>query len=433
MKRTILLTASLLLAAGVSAQQSGRIFRTEAVPFDTRADARTGDRSRTTYCMDFRPEADAASKGRILSASVDIPYARTDGCIYLHLENAGSAYTLAIDGRTVAETDDPVTPAEFDLTSLLHEGSNRIEIRRRESPARQIDPARAAGADFSGSYLYFQNKRSVADYEISLTPDSTRKFGVLDLALIVRNAYNYDEPVTVGYDIYTPQGKLLNFDMREVTVPGRSTDTVRFTLPVYGAYENRWTAGEKNPPLYDVMIFTRRDGVYKEYMPCRIGFGRAETDGRRILLTDEELALVPAAYNAAADRKTTRDELKALKLAGKNTVCPDYPQPAWFYGLCDELGLYVIDRAAVDAGERRQDRTVGGTPSNDPSLADAYLERVQAMYFRSRNHTCVIAYALGSPSGNGYNMYKAYQWLKSAEPSRPVLYEDADGEWNTDL
>ena len=49
------------------------------------------------------------------------------------------------------------------------------------------------------------------------------------------------------------------------------------------------------------------------------------------------------------------------------------------------------------------------------------------------DRACVVAYDLGSPSGNGYNMYKAYEWLRSVEPSRPVIYGDADGEWNTDL
>ncbi|WP_418415555.1 glycoside hydrolase family 2 TIM barrel-domain containing protein, partial [Alistipes shahii] len=83
--------------------------------------------------------------------------------------------------------------------------------------------------------------------------------------------------------------------------------------------------------------------------------------------------------------------------------------------------------------ERSGDRTVGGTPSNDPRLVGDYLERVKAMYYRSRNFTCVIAYSLGGPSGNGYNMYKAYQWLKSVEKSRPVIYSDTDGEWNSDL
>ena len=150
-------------------------------------------------------------------------------------------------------------------------------------------------------------------------------------------------------------------------------------------------------------------------------------------IPDKELKLVKAGYNAAADRKTTLAELKALKAKGNNTICPDYPQPGWFYDLCDELGLYVIDCANINAPEKRDDRKVGGTPSNDPSLADEYLERVKAMYYRSRNHSCVIAFALGGESGNGYNMYKAYEWLKSVEKSRPVICADADGEWNSDL
>ena len=41
---------------------------------------------------------------------------------------------------------------------------------------------------------------------------------------------------------------------------------------------------------------------------------------------------------------------------------PDFPQPAWFYEICDELGLYVIDRANLNAPSGRSDRTVGGTP-----------------------------------------------------------------------
>mgnify|MGYP002516769178 FL=1 len=65
---------------------------------------------------------------------------------------------------------------------------------------------------------------------------------------------------------------------------------------------------------------------------------------------------------------------------------------------------------------------------------DEYLTRVKSMYYRSRNHSCIIAFALGGDeSGNGYNMYKAYEWLKSVEKERPVIYLGTEGEWNTDL
>ena len=450
MKRTILtaaLAACMLPAAAQLMEErnpvpmetpGGRIYRTEAVPYDARHDAEARNREAGGYWKAFRPETVAATEGplyAILGAEIDIPFAWTDGVVGLHLENPGSAYSLWLNDREVAQVADPLTPAEFDLTPYVREGVNNFKLlMRSDSPARQLDaPIPAGRKAFDNSYLYYQDKRSISDFEIALVPDSTRKFGILELAIVARNAFNYDEPVTVGYDIYSPQGKLLEFNMTEITLPGRSTDTVRFNPFIYHTYENKWEAGSKTPPLYKVMLFTRRNGVYKEYMPMKVGFGKTELVDGRIMRLGKELKLEKAPYNAAADRKTTLAELKALKAKGKNTVCPDYPQPAWFYELCDELGLYVIDRASINAPERSGDRTVGGTPSNDPKLADEYLERVKAMYYRSRNFTCVVAYSLGGPSGNGYNMYKAYQWLKSVEKARPVIYSDADGEWNTDL
>ena len=445
MKRTITTAALALSALAAAAQdygessavridEAGRIHRTEVIPYDTRRDAEARNREAGGYYLAFSPRQMAAAGDMAVSgATLDIPYAWTDGVIYLHLENVGSAYSLWINDRPVAEVEDPATPAEFAVSPYIRQGANDIRLVLRPSATPQINPATPRREAFANSYLYYQNKRSIRDFEIALVPDSTRRFGVLELAIVAQNAFNYDEKVTVGYDIYSPQGKLLDFNMREVSIPGRSVDTVRFSPFIYGSYDNEWKAGGKTPPLYKVMLFTRRDGVYKEYMPLRIGFGRTELEEGRPMRLGRELQLVRASYNAAADPETTLAELKALKAQGKNTVCPDFPQPAWFYDLCDRTGLYVIDRAAIDAPERRDDRRVGGTPSNDPALADEYLERVRAMYYRSHNFTCVVAYDLGSPSGNGYNMYKAYEWLRSVEPSRPVIYGDADGEWNTDL
>lgn len=436
MKRMFLSAALLALCAfPAAAQQAGRIFRTEAIPYDTRHDAETRNRTATEAYLEFIPETIAASEGGggIAGRQVDIPFAWTDGNVYLHLENVPSAYVLWVNDRLAGQVEDYATPAEFALTPYIRQGTNDIRLILYPGDGKRIDAPLAARKPYAGSYLYAQNKRSIRDFEIALVPDSTRRFGVLELSIVAQNSYNYDEQVTVGYDIYSPQGKLLDFNLQEVTIPGRSVDTVRFAPLIYHTYENKWEAGAKNPPLYKVMLFTRRDGVYKEYMPLRVGFGKTEFVDGRILRLGKELRLAKAPYNAAADAAATRRELAALKAKGINTLCPDYPQPAWFYELCDALGFYVVDRANIHAPERRDDRTVGGTPSNDPSLADEYLERVRAMYYRSRNFTCVVAYALGGEAGNGYNMYKAYEWLKSAEKSRPVLYEDADGEWNTDL
>ncbi len=436
MIRTIFATALLLGPLAAAADSPGRIHRTEVIPYDLRRNAEQGDRTGLGALIPFAPQPLAAEEeGVLVGQTVDIPYAWTDGEVYLHLENVGTAYTLAVNGTKVAEVESAAVPAEFRLTPAIREGRNVVLLALRRSRAKELDTAPAARPAFENCYLYAQNKRSIRDFEIALVPDTAgRDFAMLDLKIVAQNGFNYDEPVEVGYDIYSPQGKLLDFDMREVTIPGRSVDTVRFSPFIYHAFENKWTAGgAKNPPLYKVMLFTRRNGAYKEYMPLKLGFADARLAGGRFENFGREQRLAEARYNAAADRKTTLAELKALKAQGRNTLLPDAPQPAWFYDLCDELGLWVIDRADIAASSRRADRCVGGTPSNDPALADEYLERVQAMYYRSRNHTCILAYALGGDAGNGYNMYKAYEWLKSVERRRPVIYADADGEWNSDL
>lgn len=416
------------------AQQAGRIHRSEILPYDTRHAAQSADRNGIGRYAEFRPEAIRADGETIdVGQEIDFPIAWTDGFTYLHLENVGSAYTLRVNGREAGRSEDPFTPADFDITPYVTDGKNALVLTLRTSaaPALQegISPVRER---FTDCYLFGQSNRSVRDFRVALVPDSTHRFGVLDIEIIAQNGYNYPEPVTVAYDIYDPKGKLLDFNFREVTVPGRSVDTVRFAPYIYHTYENKW-ADQGKAPLYRVTVYTKRNGAMWEYMPLKVGFGKTEFRDGKFYRFDKELSLKPISLNAGIDRKATAARMKALRSEGFNTLQPDYPQPQWYYDLADEMGLLVIDRANINAPSKRGDRTVGGTPSNDPAMADEYIARVKAMYYRTRNHPSVIAYSLGGPSGNGYAMYKAYQWLKSVETERPVLYEDADGEWNSDL
>lgn len=53
------------------------------------------------------------------------------------------------------------------------------------------------------------------------------------------------------------------------------------------------------------------------------------------------------------------------------------------------------------------------------------MERVQRMYERDKNYTCIIGWSLGNEAGNGINFVKAYDWLKKADTTRFVQYEGA--------
>ncbi len=432
MKKIALMTAALLALSAVTAQQV-RVLRSEAVPFDNRHDAKVGaDRTRSSQYIPFKPEAEAVDEAAVwLGQTVEIPYVWTDGLTMLHLENVGQAYSVWVNGSRAVYSKDGFTPAEYDLTPYIRQGQNHFRIGLHRSDREQIEEGFSLKRPrFKECYLLNQQKRSIADYRIALVPDSLRRFGVLQLEIIARNGFNYDEEVNVAYDIYSPEGKLLDFTDRPVVIPGRTQDTLRFSPFIYHTNEHKW--GEGRAPLYRVMLFTKRDGKMWEYMPLEIGFKDMQYIDGQWYRFGEPCSLKQAPCDAEADRDKTKAVMEALLKEGVNTLRPSCPQPHWYYELADELGLYVIDRAAIASLSKRADRRVGGTPANDPQMAEEFVDRVRNMYYRSRNHTSVIGFSLGNPSGNGYAMYKAYEWLKSVEKERPVFYEDSEGEWNCD-
>lgn len=432
MKRFFLIL--LVVAACTSAATAqNRIFRSEFVPYDTRESANGRIREASDRYLPLLPDK-VVELGplKAVHGKLQVPKSWTGSDIFIHLENVGAAYTLMVNGHTAGRAEDYFTPTEFLISPYVEEGANEVLVVLRGSEVPQLQqglplPQRNSLAN---SYVISQRRVGIRDFDVRLRPDSLKRFGVLDLQVIVGNGYNSDEELSVGFDIYSPQGKLLEYSVNEITVKGHSLDTMRFSPYIYHTYENKWADGKA--PLYQVTLYIKVGGVLREYIPMNIGFGQTEVIDGKIVRFDKPLDIRPARYNALAEEPTVRREIAQLKAKGINTLRPNYPQPDWFYSVCDELGMMVIDRACINAPDMRDNRRKGGSPSNDPSLLDEYLDRVKSMYTRSRNHTCVIAFELGGPSGNGYNMYKAYQWLKSVEKSRPVIYCDADGEWNGD-
>ncbi len=427
------------------------VTRSEIAPYAMRQDAvaRKYSESDEATHIKFAPAAVTSDGSAIVREQLlEVPQSWVDAVVMIHIESAGSAYTLYVNGMEVAACEDSLTPTDYDITRYLRFGANVISTISRPSQLEHLEHGveRPDILSFEGSYIYIQSRLRILDYELEMTEHTNGDHGQLFINVIVENRFNYTETISVGFDVYDPAGKLLDFSTSEATLEGNSTDTIRFSPHLYGAKKHRWSPAKgmamrrvgqpsgrtTNQGLYSVMLFTRRNGTANNYIPFSVGFSLPEYDGKELKAWDIPITLKVASYNVGGDKKASESDLRKLKSSGYNTIKPDYPQPLWFYSLCDKTGLYVIDQAAINAPNATEDRAVGGTASNNPAMLDQYLERVQKMYYRTRNFTCVVAYSLGGDSGNGYNMYKAYQWLKSVEPRRPILYKGAAGEWNSD-
>ncbi len=98
-----------------------------------------------------------------------------------------------------------------------------------------------------------------------------------------------------------------------------------------------------------------------------------------------------------------------------------YPNSPVWYDLCDRYGLYVLDEANIECHHYGNDPR--NRLTNDPEWQTAYLDRVERMVERDKNHASVVIWSMGNESGDGPNAAAAYQWTKQRDPSRPFHYE----------
>ena len=412
--------------------------RTEFICYDKREDSKVDVRTNNDKYIPFNPTLQFEGEGSVRAVyeqEIEVPASWNDYNAYLHTENIGGDYTIFVNGVQITSAIDRFTPTDMHISPYLDQGTNIVAVVVVDEPymaAIAEGMTQPQRTQFENCYIFAQRRLGIYDFNVRLLPDSLNRFAQLHLDVIADNSFSSDEVIEVGYDIYAPDGKLMEYSVNDLALEMFTRDTLNFNPYIYHSNPNRWSAA--NPKLYDLTLYVKRSGILWEYIPLKVGFAQyGYTEDGAITAFGKPLTLNKERYNAAADKATTEREIKAMKQRGINCLMPDYPQPRWFYDICDRVGIYVIDCAAVASPSSADNRALGGTPANAPELVDEYLRRVETMYHRAQNHVCIIAFSLGKRAGNGYNMYKAYELLKSKGDSRAIIYEDADGEWNTDL
>lgn len=436
MKHITTLIAGVLSCMAATAQTPPEYYnrapyRNEFISYSTRDAAQKGDRDAERFYIPLNelfPTTKGDNKYYVTAATLEVMWHEREA--FLHVEGGRNAHRVYVNDRLAGSADDSRTPSEFNFSDFVRDDLNTFSVEVMEGSEPESATFDRSREPIENMYLYSQPKLRIDDFTIAALPDSSGLHTLLSVEIVAANSYNYPEPIRLCYDIYSPEGKLLYYDMRDRTLDGHARDTTIFETTLWKTSALQWSAAK--PTLYNVMLFVQRGGKPTEYIPVKIGLGQTTWDADGIMRNNKRIEIKAEHYNASSHQQSTKD-IKALKKRGINTLLPDYPQPYWFYDLCDQLGMYVVDCANINSSFRTHDTTVGGALSNNPAWSDAFLERVECMYFRSRQHPCVIAFSLGGDSGNGYCMYRAYQWLKSTGDTRPVVYRGAAGQWNSDL
>ncbi len=367
--------------------------------------------------------------------------------VFIHLGAVKSAFFIWINGVKVGYSEDSKLAAEFDITKYVKPGENLVALQvYRWSDGSYLecqDMWRISGIE-RDVYLYSTPKLDLRDFKAIATLDKTYKNGLLSLTAEINN-YKIDrktlhstpDTFAVELDLIDPKGtSVYKGETKDAkTVLGNYKNTLQFHTEIKNVLA--WTA--ETPNLYTLFITLKnKKGEVLEVIPQRIGFRTVELVGNNFLVNGKRVFFKGVnrhEHNATQGHTLThadmRKDMEMMKKLNVNSVRHShYPPDPYWMELCDEYGLYVVDEANIESHGRYYD--LAYTLGNDKQWRIPHLERIKRMYERDKNHAAVITWSLGNEAGNGVNFYEGYDWLK-ANDSRPVQYERAEEDYNTDM
>jgi len=282
---------------------------------------------------------------------------------------------------------------------------------------------------FRDVYLWSTPKTHLRDFKITSSLDETYSKGIFKLeGEIVSKAA---AAVTVSYEITDACGaKVLSGSS---AVPANK-GAVAFALEDKIIENiNSWNA--ESPVLYDLMI-SLKDANDKilEIIPQKVGFRKVEIANGNLLVNGRAILFKGVNRHEHHPERghyvTKEDMMKDIILMKQNNInavrtC-HYPNTPEWYDLCDQYGLYLIDEGNIET--HGFNNNARNRLSNDPNWKEAYLDRVQRMVYRDRNHPSVVIWSMGNESGDGPNVENTYNWVKATDPSRPFHYEGTTHE-----
>lgn len=384
---------------------------------------------------------------------IDIPADWDDRDIYLHIAGARSATYVYINGKEIGYSEDSKNPAEFLINPYIQKGKNVLTLKiYRWSTASFLecqDFWRISGLE-RDVFLWSQPKTSVNDFRIVSTLDDSYKNGIFKLAVDLKNTSDVPSTADVKYEVIDKKGNTIATSSASVEIPAKAIKTSSFDKTL----DNVATWTSEHPNLYKLLITVSQNGTVQEIVPFNVGFRRIEikesdhiingkrqslfyVNGQPIKLKGVNIHEVSQYTGHYVTPEQMRRNFELMKLNNINSVrLSHYPQDRKFYEMCDEYGLYVYDEANIESHGMYYNLKKGGTLGNNPAWLDNHIYRTENMFERNKNYPCVTIWSLGNEAGNGYNFYQTYLWLKEKDKNlmdRPVCYERALWEWNTDM
>ncbi len=348
--------------------------------------------------------------------------------VYISFQGVESAFYVWLNGKFVGYSEDSFTPAEFDLTPFLAEGENKlaVEVYQRSTGSwlEDQDFWRFSGI-FRDVYLYTIPEIHVSDLHVRQELNNDFTSGTLTAELSFLEAVPDKAKVIV--ELHDAEGNVVE----------KGTATINIDKGFVSINVNNpklWSA--EDPYLYKLYIAIYNDaGNLVEVIPQSVGFRRFELVNKIMHLNGKRIIFKGVnrhEFNCRKGRAITKEDMlwdiKTLKQNNINAVrTSHYPNQSYWYELCDEYGIYLIDEMNLETHGSWQKMGAiepsWNIPGNKSEWQNIVMDRAISMFERDKNHPSILIWSCGNESYAGEVILNVSNYFREADSSRLVHYE----------
>ena len=363
--------------------------------------------------------------------------------ILIHFGSISGYALVYLNGVEVGMTKASKTPAEFNLTPYLKKGSNLLAVQvfrwHDGSYLEDQDFWRLSGIE-RDVFLQAFPKTTIWDFKATAGLDETYTDGEFKLSVDLRTfkGKTINKP-GLEVQLFSPDGSLVYSETKKNVDP---TESQNFSALIDEV--KAWSGEFPNLYSYTIALLDRK-GKTIQAVSQKIGFREIEIKKARLMVNGKPITVKGVNLHEhhgtlghVPSPETTLEDFRLMKQNNINAVrMSHYPHDISLYELADEVGMYIVEEANIEthamgaALQGRYDESVH--PAHLKEWAPAHLDRIERMYERNKNRTSVIIWSMGNESGNGPVFYEAYDWLKAQDHTRPVQFEQAGQNRNTDI
>lgn len=351
--------------------------------------------------------------------------------VLLRFDGVQSACYVWLNGELLGYHEDGMTPFEFNITAKQQPGVNHLAVQvinwSDGSYLEDQDFWRLSGI-FRNVSLISSPPIYISDFVVQTDLDDNYRNANLKLSVYTANAtrqakYGYQLITT----LYDAEGKVvMPATTRTIGMMDPMGEmAVRQEFPVTSP--RQWSA--ELPYLYTLtMQIANPDGQVLEAVSQKVGFrevkivkGQLLVNGKPVMIKGVNRHEFDPETGRVISRESMIQDIKLMKQHNINAVrTSHYPNVSEWYDLCDEYGLYVVDEANIESHELWYKKVI---LADRPEWKAAFLARGRAMVERDKNHPSIIIWSLGNEASNGANFVAMANFIRLADPTRPIHYE----------